>query len=239
MMVSQSRAVRGYGAGEIEHPEAYERAIRRKIIGGAQLKFLAAYDRAEEVMSFLRGRQDELKESFLRSMAVNLFVSYGKLSEKQYLAVCNSIDQASERRAAFNAAVEEQKARSNYLGVANEKVLLKLKVDSVIRIDAMKFSYYDSDCQYIFLMSDSDGNRVVYKSKNYLSYKFPKAQIADSLVWSGDSLRIQAGMIIEVNASIKALVEYKGEKQSIIQRPKVMAVEWSEDDLKDVVDRCS
>jgi hypothetical protein len=222
---------------DIEFPEAYERAVRSKIIGGAQKKFLAAYDRADEVYNFLRGYQDEAKESFLKSMAVNLFENYGKLSEKQYLAVCNIIDTFAEKRNAYIAAVEAQKAKSEYLGVADEKVSLRLKVDSVISINAQKFSYYDSSVQYIFLMSDLEGNRVVYKSKNYLSYKFPKSQMAESLVFYGDALSIQAGMVIEVNASIKAQVEYKGEKQTIIQRPKVVAVEYAEADLKDVLDR--
>ena len=220
------------GGNDIEFPAAYERAVRSKIIGGAQKKFLIAYARSQEVYDFLRGYQDEEKESFLKSMAVNLFEDYGKLSEKQYLAVCNIIDKFAERRNAYKAAVDAQKAKSEYLGIVNEKISLRLVVESVIRVNAPKFSYYDSDSQEIYLMRDEAGNRVIYKSKSYFCFKFPAKQ---SL--SDDYFFIRAGMVIYVNASIKAQVEYQGEKQTIIQRPKVVGVEYADNDLKDVIDK--
>lgn len=223
---------------DIEFPEAYERAVRNKIIGGAQKKFLATFERAQEVYNFLRGFEDVKKESFLTSMYQALFVNYGKLTEKQYLAVVKVIDAGKERKAAFMKAVEEQKAKSEFLGVESEKAVLRLTVDSVIMMNAVKFSYYDSSVQFLFLMHDDQGNRVIYRSKSYLTYKFKETFVGEKRVQCSDEIEIKAGMAIYVNATIKAHTEYKGEKQTIIQRPKVTGLEYSDEMLKDLVNKC-
>jgi hypothetical protein len=210
----------------VEHPEAYAQAVRANIIGNAQKTWRKnTLDHAVIEAFISTGRDVEIhgvvySDNFVGSLA-KAFDTYGKLTEKQSAAVLNMIVKADERRAAMTKAIEEQKARSAHLGVENERVQLKLHVDKVVEVEVQKFSYYDSSTMYIYLMRDEAGNRIVYKTKAVLGLSvkgddfnqfFPVLEKAD----------------IELKATIKAHAEYKGEKQTIIQRAKVTLIETKE-----------
>ena len=216
----------GYGTDGIHNETAYANAVRRNIIGNAHKTWLKADERHEGVYEYLRGflpldRDNWEPTKFIEKMAQSLFCVYGKLSPKQVDAVIKYQADTQIRREAFTKAVEEQKARSAFLGVENERVQLKLHVDKIVEVEVQKFSYYDSSTMYIYLMRDEAGNRIVYKTKTVLGLSvkgdnfnefFPVLEKAD----------------IELKATIKAHAEYKGEKQTIIQRAKVTLIESKE-----------
>jgi hypothetical protein len=233
-----------YDNPNIEHPQAYAKAVRSKIMAGANAKFLKSFDRAEEVMNFLKQYNCEsAKPSFLKSMAEALFENYGKLTESQYQAVCKTIDKVAESRAKYAQALAEQKAKSAFVGVENEKVMVTVKVAKVLRMSAPSFSYYDRASQEMYIMTDDAGNTYVYRTKSFFEYKFPKKQLIDNSRYSnGNSYglicdtTVMAGMTITMEATVKAHVEYKGEKQTIITRPKILGMEWAVADIKPLVD---
>jgi len=230
----------------IEHPAAYERAVKARILANAYKTWAKNTTRYQEIEEFLNNKGKiykdlspysmpsvSYKDNFAGSLAKALD-TYGKLSEKQCAAVLKVIDDQAQKKAEYKAAVEAQKEKSEFLGVANEKVSLKLKVDAIIALDAVAFSYYDSRTQYLVLMSDEEGNRVVYKSKTVLAYKF---KMSPELANYHESIYIKAGMTVYIDASIKALVDYKGEKQTIIQRPKIKGLEYVYGTLRDDIDK--
>ena len=216
----------GYGTDGIHNEVAYSNAIRRNIIGNAMKTWRKADERHESVEEYLRGflpldRDNWEPTKFIEKMAQSLFCVYGKLSPKQVDAVIKYQADTQIRRKAFTKAVEEQKARSAFLGVENERVQLKLHVDKVVEVEVQKFSYYDSSTMYIYLMRDEAGNRIVYKTKAVLG-----------LTVKGDNFNeffpVLEKADIELKATIKAHAEYKGEKQTIIQRAKVTLIESKE-----------
>jgi hypothetical protein len=209
----------GYGTDGIHNEVAYVNAIRRNIISNAHKTWLKADERHEGVYEYLHGflpidRDNWEPVKFIEKMAKSLFCDFGKLSPKQVDAVIKYQADTQARRKAFIKAVEEQKARSVFLGVENERHEFKLHVDKIVEVEVQKFSYYDSSTMRIYLMRDDAGNRVVYKTKTnwHLS---PTDDIAVFVEENDD---------IVVKATIKAHEEYKGEKQTIIQRAKVTAI---------------
>jgi hypothetical protein len=110
---------------------------------------------------------------------------------------------------------------------------VRVTVDKVLIVDATQFSYYDSSWQYVYLMRDDAGNRIVYKTKSELGFKFkhPKND-----VFFMPELAVMQGCTLYINAGIKAHTEYKGEKQTIITRAKVLGMEYDPNNLKDPVD---
>lgn len=185
---------------------AYEQAVKRNILANARKTFNKTYPRAQEVTDFLFKFLPEYgiyhSEKFLEQMAINLYRVYGKLSPKQYEAVCKSIDTAAERKEARMKAIEEQKARSEFLGVKNERKEFTAKIEKILEFEVPKFSYYDSSTMFMFLMRDEAGNRIVYKSKT--------------------PIRAQEGETIIFKATIKAHENYRGENQTIVQRVKIL-----------------
>ena len=209
----------GYGTDGIHNETAYANAVRRNIIGKAHKTGLKADERHEGVYEYLRGflpldRDNWEPTKFIEKMAKSLFCDFGKLSPKQVDAVLKYQVDTQARREAFVKAVEEQKARSAFLGLENERREFKLHVDKMVEIEVPKFNYYDSGIMRIFLMRDQDGNRVVYKTKS--AWYITLQDGICSFVHEGDDITIKG--------TIKAHTEYKGEKQTIIQRAKVLSI---------------
>ena len=207
----------------IENEAAYEAAIHRNIIGNAKKTWRKNNaEVCETIEAFIsQGRHEAhhgmtYDDNFVGSLA-KAFDTYGKLSEKQVAAVLKIIATADERRAVMVKAIEDQKARSLHLGVASERIQLKLHVDKVVEVEVQKFSYYDSSTMYIYLMRDEAGNRIVYKTKSLFGLNI-KGDNFDQF------LPVLEKTDIEIKATIKAHAEYKGEKQTIIQRAKVTKI---------------
>lgn len=180
---------------------AYEAGARARIIANAQKTFFKTYPRATEVANFLNRYDETSKESFMKTMAMSL-QKYGKLTEKQYDAVCQSIDRFAELKVKRDAEIAEQKAKSQFLGVMSEKIQADVILEKSFVVDKPKFSYYDQDFAIVYLFRDADGNRLVWKTTAELG--------------------VEDGVKLTINAVIKAHSEYKGEKQTIIQRVKVL-----------------
>ena len=226
-----------YDNPQIEHPQAYAKAVKSKIMAGANAKFLKSFDRAEEVMNFLKQYNcTSAKESFLKSMAEALFENYGKLTEAQYQAVCKTIDKIAETRAKYAQALAEQKAKSAFVGVENEKLVVTVKVVKVLRMSAPSFGYYDRAVQEMYIMKDEADNTYVYRTKSFFQYKFPQKQVLVGMPCEHMGYHVKGGMTINIQATVKAHVEYKGEKQTIITRPKILGMEWVDSELKDLID---
>jgi hypothetical protein len=245
-----------YAVKDIEYPHLYEAAIRRNIIANAQKTWRKNNpehcDAIEDFISAGRGENARgdatYSANFVGSLA-KAFDTYGKLTPKQCDAIIKSINDRAVRMAERTKAIEEQKARSAYLGVASEKLTTRAFVEAVIMVDAPQFSYYDPSRAMVYLMRDEAGNRIVYKSKSHLAYKFQYSkkclerfgnitkQDNAEFHWADAFIGIKAGMTIEFTGTIKAHTESKGEKQTIVQRLKVSGLEYTEGKLKEMIDK--
>jgi hypothetical protein len=200
----------------VENEGAYVAAVQARILGNARKTFERTYERGAEVCSFLIN--GSFKEgSFLASMADSL-ANYGKLSPKQYDAVIKTIDTWAEKRLEREKAINEQKARSAFLGVVAEKCSFRCVVEKVLTVDCVAFSYYDRASQEVYLLRDSAGNRVIYKTKANFGFTFKH---------NSEFVPVAEGNTIEFTATIKAHSEYKGEKQTIITRPTKLSIEFN------------
>jgi hypothetical protein len=252
--MEENRTFRG---AIIENEVAYQAAIHRNIINNAKKTWRKNNaDTCEAIEAFISEGRHENKHgyyydaNFVGSLA-KAFDTYGKLSDKQCQAVVSSIAKREEKRQAWVKAVEEQKSRSEFLGVANEKITGRALVEAVIIVDAAKFSYYDSASAFVYIMRDTLGNKIIYKSKNRLEYKFKYNKKCLELFsnitkegnvtvsWDDAFIDIKAGMTIDFSATIKCHTESKGEKQTIVQRMKVSGLEYTEGKLKEEIDKRS
>ena len=240
----------------IENESAYNAAIKRNIINNAKKTWIKNNpDTCEAIQEFLmsgcgqNARGDiTYSDNFVGSLA-KAFDTYGKLTPKQCDAIIKCIKDREVRMAERIKAIDEQKARSVFLGVAAEKLATRAVVEAIIIVNAPQFSYYDPSSALVYLMRDEAGNRIVYKTKAGLAYKFQYNKKCVErfgnitrkdnaiFVWNDAFIDIQAGMTIEFTATIKALTENKGEKQTIVQRVKVSGLEYTEGKLKEMIDK--
>lgn len=234
-----------YAVKDIEYPHLYEAAIRRNIVSNAQKTWRKSNpDTCVAIETFLiAGRVECARQeiaytdNFVGSLA-KAFDTYGKLSEKQGNAVVKIIADSQKRQVERQLAIEAQKARSEFLGVASEKITTRAYVEAVLIVDAPKFSYYDSASALVYLMRDEKGNKLVYKSKSALRFKFSYGKNAPDS-WNDWGYDIQTGMTIDFTATIKCHAESKGEKQTNVQRVKVSGLELKEGAIKEAIDKRS
>lgn len=253
--MTTSRTFRG---GMIENEAAYQAAIRRNIIGNAHKTWRKNNpDTHQQIEDFISAGRHNCPSSmtgytydknFVGSLA-KAFDTYGKLSDKQCSAVLKIINDREQKRAERHAAIEAQKARSAYLGVTAEKLSTRAVVEAVIKVQSPKFNYYDSDYAFIYLLRDEAGNRISYKTKSMLSFNFKYSKKCIerfesithgdgySIIHSVPMVFVKTGMTIDFSCTIKMHSEYKGEKQTVVQRLKVTSAEWRDEDLKDYIDK--
>jgi hypothetical protein len=184
----------------IENHSAYDRAVRRNIVNNARKTFLKR-DRAQEVVSWLYNARGDFAASLLDS-----YNTYGKLTDKQFDAVLRCIDTAAAKKAEWEAKRLEMAALGSFVGDEGGKIsLTNVKVEAVLTIGARSFSYYDRDSQEMYLLRDEAGNRLVFKTKNFIG--------------------VEKGDVVNLTAKVKAHQEFRGEKQTLINRAKFAKVE--------------
>ena len=106
-----------------------------------------------------------------------------------------------------------------YIAAIGSKVTAEVTMVNIFEYQDYKFSYYGAS-RYIYTMQDADGNILVYKSGAYLTYKTgEKNQYGDPV-----EIGIRRGDKISISGTVKDHGEYKGTKQTVLQRVRVKAL---------------
>lgn len=106
-----------------------------------------------------------------------------------------------------------------YIGTIGSKVTSEVKMVNIFEYLDYKFSYYGAP-RYIYTMQDDEGNVLVYKSGAYLTFKTGEKDQWGCPVEIG----IRRGDKISISGTIKDHSEYKGTKQTVLQRVRVKAL---------------
>ena len=187
----------------VEYPAAWAAARKRNIIANAKKTWKANTPRAEEILDAVEsGRvySDQgnmsYKEGFMGSMAAALD-TFGKLSQKQCEAILKGIDARAAKKAEWASEKAALDAKRAHIGAVGQKVTLELTVVHVVVLDGMYGTTYINICE------DAEQNVVIYKgSSNAIPGK---------------------GHTVNVVATVKEHGVRDGVKQTVIQRPKLIA----------------
>jgi hypothetical protein len=192
---------RGYTV--IENEDAYRKATLARILANANKTFCKTYEDWSDIESFLadgRTYDDEgnfkcYKEGFVGSLA-SAYAKYGKLSEKQVLAVRKCIADRIVRKAEWKSKQAVLDATRQHIGVIGEKVTFALTCVHVVEINGLYGTNFINICE------DADKNIVIYKG---YAFGFPNK-----------------GETATIKATIKDHGVRNGVKQTVIQRPKTI-----------------
>ena len=91
---------------------------------------------------------------------------------------------------------EFARANSQFIGAVGDKVTLTITVEHII---VLRSEFYGNN--YITIARDEQGNAITYKGKTNIGLK---------------------GETTTIKASVKEHSEYKGVKQTAVQRPKII-----------------
>jgi hypothetical protein len=187
----------------IEHPSAYEAAIKRNIINNASKTFYRTYSDAGDIVQFLVSNSE--KNSFYSNL-LGALNTYGKLTEKQVLAVRKSIATFAERKAQWTAQAATKNATRTFVGAEKKKITVTLTVKKAIVVDRPKFYWADSGTSLLRICEDAAGNVIVF---------------------SGNAEFPTEGNTATITATVKTHRFYtQGDvsvPQTIIIRPKIVA----------------
>lgn len=107
----------------------------------------------------------------------------------------------------------------DYIGTIGDRITADVKMVSIFEYQDYKFSYYGAT-RYIYTMRDDAGNVLVYKSGAYLAIKTGDKDRWGNPVETG----IRRGDKISISGMVKDHSEYKGTKQTVLQRVMVKAL---------------
>jgi hypothetical protein len=196
---------------------AYHDAIARNIKRNAFKTFTRTYQRAEEVAQFLGGHLPDPKkgpQNFLESMAAVLLNKFGKLTAGQYEAVCKIIDDRAAKIAQRQQALDNQAARLQELGIKSERLDFMVTLEKLLSFK-VPAPECESDTMLVYIFRDDAGHKIVCKTKTVLGWE-------EELEGRTDFRKIREGDHVHLKATVKCHEEYKGEKQTVVQRAKVV-----------------
>lgn len=190
------------------YPDAYERATKAKIRANANKTFLRVNspERVHNILKFLIIENNSNNPFELWVSLFTAYEKYGKLTEGQMVCVERAIAKRACLKEERQKEYDSKKALSNFIGEIKEKITIEVTVDAVTSYDRPQYHYNDRGYTMVYLMSDANGNRVVYKSTT------SHACLNDK--------QLEKGYKVKVTATVKEHKEYNNEKQTLITRPK-------------------
>lgn len=108
-------------------------------------------------------------------------------------------------------AEEARKAISQYVGNVGERITATVKLEKEVSFDVPSFRGFGTDTKWIYIFADESGNKLIWKTTNGL-WKDGKNGIMEP-VYEGET--------VVIKATVKEHGDYKGEKQTEVQRVKI------------------
>ena len=187
----------------INNQRAWEAGRTASIIGNARKTFFKNFDRGVEVADFLCNPDDWETGSFLHSLSSAL-QQYGKLTDKQYEAVCKILDTRKEKRLAWEKEAKEKAARSKHIG----------KIGDKIELPVMCTNYYNNYKTYgehfhIYTFEAEDGQiltctgTVDFPDEENHYFKDTKYILKGTVKQHSEYKNIKQTRVIRVKLSIK------------------------------------
>lgn len=143
-------------------------------------------------------KNDEKVNTFAYSLYCAIR-NWGKLTENQEAAIRRSMI---------------PKKISSFVGEVGKKMIFDLEIVHIIG--------YENDWGNgtVYIMQDADGNKVMYRGSSYIQKVSPPDEIYNYERYTN----AQNGDKVKLSAKVKSHTEYKGEKQTIIERFKTIDV---------------
>ena len=110
-------------------------------------------------------------------------------------------------KAEREAKIKAEKAISQYVGEAKERMTIKVTYVGSPSFEVSSFRGWGTDEMYIHTFKDDQGNKLVWKTTSPL-----------------DRNAIDEGDVVELTGTVKDHNEYKEEKQTVLTRCKVKAL---------------
>ncbi len=162
-----------------------------------------------ELLARIAAVTDVTAEGFLADMYNQVVERARPLSDAQRAAVEKTV-------AAFEAE-RARKAVAAHVGTVGERVELEL---SFVRRFDITEGYYGAPVRYVWTFRDAAGNTIIYYGGNAKALDALPSEVIGE---GRDAYRqLVKGGTVRIAATIKSHGEYKGEPQTVIQRPKAL-----------------
>lgn len=119
----------------------------------------------------------------------------------------NAKREASE--AARRAEEAAHKAVSQYVGEVGTRVKVAVKVEHIASYEVPAFNGFGTTTKTVYVFSDAAGNKLVWHTTSRLK-----------AVVDGQCVPVETGAEVTIAGTVKRHGEYKGEKQTELQRVK-------------------
>lgn len=154
---------------------------------------------AQQVIDYFKNANFDESQNFLQNIKVMLSQEYCKESgfiAYAYIAYNKQIEYENKKK-----AEQEHNALSDYVGNVGDKVQIELTLKNVYAYET-SYNGYNTTIQHIYIFTDSNGNCYKWNTAN--------------------GIEKNIGEQCKIKGSIKGHEDYKGQKQTVLTRCKVL-----------------
>lgn len=162
---------------------------------------------AHNVIDYFNNNTFDESQNFLNNIKLYLSQEYTKASG--FIAYAYIAYQKQMEYEAKKQAEQSNKKSSEYIGKIGDKIQIELTLKKRIAYET-NYTYYGGT-SYIYIFEDNKGNQ----------YKWNSAKFLEKIV-NNEYIAINENDSLKLKGSIKALEEYKGTKQTVLTRCKVI-----------------
>ena len=114
---------------------------------------------------------------------------------------------------------------SEYVGeIGKRQDFTNLTLKKVVKFEVDGFSYYSrTEMMYVYTFEDEAGNAIVYKSTSFFGTEIKVYRDREDY-YHTEYRRLEEGDVVSFKGTVKAHKEYKGVKQTVVQRCKLSKV---------------
>lgn len=109
---------------------------------------------------------------------------------------------------------------SNYIGKVKERITITATLKGVYRYECPSYNGWSTDYHTIYIFEDAEGNQLKWDTTGSLALDTKQEDKYGNRIYKG----INEGDIISLKATVKDHKEYKGTKQTILNRVTVQSI---------------
>lgn len=182
---------------QVQNQAAYENAIERNIRANARKTFFKTYENASEIIDWVHSKSH--KNSFAGSL-LDAYHTYGKLTPGQVKAVEKCISRDNARKQEFEQKRQAEGELSEHMGEVGKRDVFVLTIEHILELGMTNVAYGKNVVRDMYICKCGD-NQVIYTGSSPIGKK---------------------GDVVTVKATVKDHGNYRGVKQTVINRPKLL-----------------
>ena len=158
------------------------------------------------------GRETVIEKEYTPEHAEKLEAQRAKRAAARAEKYAKAEAERAAERARREAEEQARKAISQHIGEVGKRIQIDVTLEKAVSFEVKAYGGFGTTMMCIYIFKDESGNKLTWKTGACLER-----------VVNGEYIPVQEGEKVAISGTVKAHGAYKGEKQTELQRVKLIA----------------